>query len=241
MTIVVATEDFELYHGVVNELRDRSVGFTTIQPGDPLPNGTAAVITTAADGLDLAVPTVYAEAAEPRAAVTAALRRVRGEGRRIVGVDPGTKPGIAVLDGEDVVAAFQVPLSDAASVIRSEVEDAADPLVRIGDGARLDGSQLIEELNGIPIELIDETATTPHLGTGTRGMGDVLAAVNIARREGERIGTREIEPTAGEIKVIKTASRERSPHNREITADLARQVAVGDLSIDEALDVHRDD
>lgn len=241
MTIVVATEDFEFYHGVVNELRDRSVGFTTIQPGDPLPDETAAVITTEADGLEVDFTTIYGDAAEPRAAVTEALRRVRGGGRRIVGVDPGTKPGIAVLDGDDVVAAFQVPLADAASVIRSEVEDAANPLVRIGDGARLDGSQLIDELSGIPIELIDETASTPHLGAGTRGMGDVLAAVNIARREGERIGSREIEPTAGEIQVIKTASRERSSDNREITADLARQVAVGDLSIDEALDVHRDD
>lgn len=32
--IVVATADFELYHGVVTELRDRGVTFTTIEPGE---------------------------------------------------------------------------------------------------------------------------------------------------------------------------------------------------------------
>ena len=35
--IVVATADFEVYHGVVNELRDRGVTFTTIEPGDEFP------------------------------------------------------------------------------------------------------------------------------------------------------------------------------------------------------------
>ena len=39
--IVVATEDFEVYHGVVGELRGRGVTFTTVEPGDELPDGTA--------------------------------------------------------------------------------------------------------------------------------------------------------------------------------------------------------
>ena len=45
--IVVATSDFEVYHGVVNELRDRSVDFTTIEPDDELPETADAVITDA--------------------------------------------------------------------------------------------------------------------------------------------------------------------------------------------------
>ncbi len=241
MTIVVATEDFEFYHGVVNELRDRSVRFTTVQPGEPLPDGTSVVITTETDDVAVDVPRVGGDAESPRAAVAEALRRERGGGRLVVGVDPGSKPGIAVLEGSDVVAAFQVPLADAATVIRQELEGAPDPVVRIGDGARLKGATLIEDLQGITVELVDETASTPHLGAGTRGMGDVLAAVNIAKRSGEPVTEREIEPTAGEIQVIKSESRERSAHNREISADLARQVALGELSIDEAIRAHRKD
>ncbi len=87
---------------------------------------------------------------------------------------------------------------------------------------------------------MDETGTTPYLGRGARGMDDVLAAVNIARLEGEVVHERSFEPTAGELDVIKQRSRERSEENRTITEALARRVATGDLTLDEALERHRE-
>jgi hypothetical protein len=72
-------------------------------------------------------------------------------------------------------------------------------------------------------------------------MGDVLAAVNIARLDGEEIRSRDIDPTAGELQRIKDRSREASDTNRAIGDALARQVAVGELTIDEALAKHRED
>jgi hypothetical protein len=72
-------------------------------------------------------------------------------------------------------------------------------------------------------------------------MGDVLAAVNIAHREGEEIESRDIEPTAGEIKRIQRRSRERSDRGRTIDGELARRVALGELSVAEALRRHRND
>ncbi len=72
-------------------------------------------------------------------------------------------------------------------------------------------------------------------------MEDVLAAVNIARLEGELVDRREIEPTAGELQVIKDRSREQSEHNRAIDEGLARRVAAGELTIAEALLEHRAD
>jgi len=166
------------------------------------------------------------------------LRR-GGEGRTVVGIDPGDRPGIAVLSGETVVAAFQVPFEEVSNVVAREVEGAADPLVRIGDGARLKGSAIVDELEDVPVELVDETGTTPYQGTGVRGMGDVLAAVNIARLEGEEIESRDVEPTDGEIRQIKTRSRERSDDDRSIDEALARKVALGELSMSEALRRHR--
>lgn len=251
MTVVVATENFELYHGVVNELRDRGVTFTTVEPGDPLPERATVLIRaegddslaaeTTGESETPAVETVLADPDNPRRAVDEALARLRGgEGRTVVGVDPGTRPGIAVLSGDVVVAAFHVPLADVAETVRREVADAVDPVVRIGDGARLQGAQLVRELEEVTVELVDETGTTPYLGTGARGMGDVLAAVNIARLEGERVEGREIEPTAGELQVIQNKSRERADDNREIDEELARKVAAGDLTLEEAMDEHRD-
>ena len=244
--IVVATADFELYHEVVTALRERGVDFTTVEPGEDLPEGTTVLVRGADDEgavpgeADVAV--VEAEPGDPRAAVDAVAATLRdGEGRTVVGVDPGDRPGVAVLEGDTVTAAFQVPAERVADVVREEVADAVDPLVRVGDGARLVGARLLEDLPEVPVELVDESGTTPYLGTGARGMGDALAAVNIARREGERIEGREVEPTAGELTRIQDRSRERSETNRAIDTDLARQVAAGELSIDEALAEHADD
>jgi len=239
--IVVATDDFEVYHGVVNELRDRGTTFTTAEVGAELPDSTEVVITAAGEPA-AGGQQVEADPDAPREAVTAALARLRADaGRTVVGVDPGVQPGVAVLDGDTVTAAFQVPLSEAAELIREEVADAPDPLVRIGDGARVQGSRLVNELDDVAVELVDESGTTPHLGTGARGMADVLAAVNIARREGELVDRREVDPTAGELSVIKRRSRERAPDNRAIDERLARKVAAGDLTLDEALAEHRGD
>ena len=243
--IVVATADFEVYHEVVGELKDRDVAFTTIEPGEPLPAGTSAIITGASDDPDryagIGPDPIRAEPDDPRRAVETALSTLREGGERtVVGVDPGSRPGIAVVVGGTVVAAFHVPLADAAEVVRREVEDDPQAVVRIGDGARLQGARIVEALDDVRVELVDETGTTPSLGTGTRGMGDVLAAVNIARREGEPIDSREIEPSDGEIRVIQDRSRERSDENREIDAPLARRVALGELTLDDALREHRD-
>ncbi|WP_324760376.1 hypothetical protein [Haloarcula montana] len=241
--IVVATEDFEVYHGVVNELRDRGTEFTTIEPGDEWPEDAAIAVIAAGERVELpdGVPVVQADPEEPRRAVEAVMATLRGEGgRTVVGIDPGERPGVAVLHGETVVAAFQVPAAKAAEVVAREVEDAVEPVVRIGDGARLVGSRLIDDIEGVPIELVDETGTTPYLGTGARGMGDVLAAVNIARLEGEEIQSRDIDPTAGELQRIKDRSRKESDTNRAIGDALARRVAVGELTVEEALARHRE-
>ena len=240
--IVVATEDFEVYHGVVNELRDRGVPFTTIEPGDPLPDQASVLVTGPESTIDAGVPTVSADPADPRRAVEEVLTLLRGGGgRTIIGIDPGDRPGIAVLAGDSVVAAFHVPAAQTAEVVGAELEDAPNPLVRIGDGARLAGAQIIDDLPDVPIELVDETGTTPYLGTGARGMGDVLAAVNIAQIEGEEVESREVEPTAGELQTIKERSRELSDANWTIDDELARRVAVGELTIEEALAEHQGD
>lgn len=242
--IVVATDDFEVYHEVVTELRDRGLEFTTVEPGEPLPERASVVVTSEDD--DVVVPAgvdvVTALPERPRTAIEEVVDLLRGEsGRTVVGIDPGERPGTAVLSGDMVVATFQVPAERTAAVVGEELEDAGDPLVRIGDGARLVGSRIIDDLPDVPVELVDESGTTPYLGAGARGTGDILAAVNIARIEGEPIESREVEPTAGELQRIKDRSREAGEDNRAIDADLARQVAVGDLTIREALETHRND
>ncbi len=250
--IVVATGDFELYHDLVGELRDRDAAFTTLDPGDDPPEGTTAVIVgphdpdptglidgDTPDGGD--APTdddpvlVRAAPESAREAVTDALA-AGGSGRRTIGIDPGANPGIAVLDGGEVTAAFQVPETEVPEVVDAEIEARPDAVVRIGDGARLRGARIVDALD-VPVELVPEEGTTPHLGPGARGMGDVLAAVNIARREGTPITERSVDPTDGEIREIKQRARERSG-DRTLPDTLARAVADGELTLEEALERH---
>lgn len=240
--IVVATEDFELYHDVVGELRDRGLTFTTIEPGEEIPESAEVVLTSVDERLDVPpdVDRVEGSAAAPRAAVEEVIGVLRGSGgRTVIGIDPGEQPGIAVLVGDMIVATFHVPPARVASIVQQEVEDAPNPLVRIGDGARLIGSRITDDIDGVPIELVDETGTTPYLGAGVRGIADILAAVNIARMEGEPIESRDVEPSAGEVQQIQEQSREQSAENRTIDAERARRVALGELTIREALDEHR--
>jgi len=241
--IVVATGDFELYHDLVAALRERGLAFTTVEPGGDLPEG-AAVLVRGADEpgpVPAEVEVVEAVPGEPRAAVDAVTAALDGRGgRTVVGVDPGDRPGVAVLEGETVTATFQVPPERVSEVVAEELADAENPLVRVGDGARRVGARIVDDLPDVPVELVDETGTTPYLGAGARGMGDVLAAVNIARREGEQVQSRDVDPTEGELRRIQDRSREVSGGDRTIGRDLARRVATGDLSVTEALAEHRD-
>jgi hypothetical protein len=241
--IVVATADFEVYHDAVGELRERGVTFSTVEPGDKLAEGTRVVLLGPDDEAPEAdVPVVRATPDEPRHAVEEALALLRGGGgRTVVGVDPGDYPGIAVLSGDTVVATFRVPLADCVETVRQELEGAVDPVVRVGDGARLQGARIVDTLEDVRVELVDETGTTPYLGQGARGTGagDILAAVNIARLEGEPVDSRDVQPTAGEIQVVKNRSRERSAENRELDAGLARRVALGELTLEEAMERHQ--
>ncbi|WP_313694586.1 hypothetical protein [Halorarum halobium] len=245
--IVVATEDFALYHAVVGELRDRGATFTTREPGGDLPDRAAVVISAVDDPVpveDDEVAHVTTTASDADEGVATALGTLRGgDERLVIGVDPGERPGVAVLSGDTVVAVHHLPVADAVEAIREAVADEPDALVRVGDGARLQGARVVNDLEGVTVELVDETGTTPSLGAGATGKGlaDVLAAVNIARREGERIETRDLDPTPGEIQRVKNESRERSDGAVTIGEALARRVALGDLTMAEALAEQREE
>ncbi|WP_277555203.1 hypothetical protein [Halobaculum limi] len=244
--IVVVTDDFALYHAAVNELRERGATFTTCEPETDLPERASVVISAPHDRLSYreeSVAHVTTTADDIRVGVEEALGGLRdGDDRIVVGVDPGEQPGIAVCAGETVVAAFHVPLAETVDTICREIESEPDALVRVGDGDRLRSARIVNALDDAAVELVDESGTTPTLGRGAsgKGMADVLAAVNIARLEGDPVESRDVEPTAGELQRIKAESRDRSGGDLTIDDNLARQVALGEVTLGEAVDSHRE-
>ena len=114
-----------------------------------------------------------------------------------------------------------------------------DIVIRIGNGARLVRTRLINSIldMGVNIEVVDETGTSPSIGRGIHSfeMSDIIAAINIARLKGTRATKQEIEPSMGEIKRIQEYSREHSNGKTSIPRDLARKVAKGEMTMEEAI------
>lgn len=163
----------------------------------------------------------------------------------IAGIDPGRRPGIALISGDIVIAVHQVSVNEVEPFLKKLSHDyhARITLVRIGNGARLITTQIINALlqGGFKVELVDETGTTPYIGKNihTNTVRDIIAAINIARIKGVPVGKMDVEPSRGEIRVIQESSRSLSDGRATIPRYLARQVAKGELTIDEAIEIHK--
>lgn len=185
---------------------------------------------------------------DPYATVDRAIKQLKGvshTGTLIAGIDPGRRPGVAILSGDMVIAVHQVNVIDVEPLLKKISQDyhARIVLVRIGHGARLVTTQIINSLlqGGFKVELVDESGTTPHIGKSihTSTVRDIIAAINIARIKGVPVGKREVEPSKGEIRVIQESSRSLSDGRATIPRYLARQVARGEITIDEAIQMHK--
>ncbi|WP_230741432.1 hypothetical protein [Methanooceanicella nereidis] len=231
------------------ELKSRRVPFITLRMDEPVPSNVKVVITTTAEAKEIMWDgehlIVYDEA---HATVDRAINALTGTihaASLVVGIDPGRRPGIAVLSGDIVIAVHQVGVTEVEPLLKKIAHDysARVSLVRIGHGARLITTQIINSLlqSGFKVELVDESGTTPYIGKNihTSTVRDLIAAINIARIKGVPVGKMEVEPSKGEIRVIQESSRSMSEGRATIPRYLARQVARGELTIDEAIAIHK--
>jgi len=144
------------------------------------------VITSKEEASSITFPNVVV-ASDPEMTVNKAIRLLRNGdllGCAVIGIDPGEEPGIAVLSNGIIEAVYRVPLGQVVGVIERIKHTYSDILVRIGHGARLASVRLANSIvaQGIPVELVDESGTSPYLGKGTGGaaISDIVAAINIA-------------------------------------------------------------
>lgn len=185
----------------------------------------------------------------PQSTLDKALSILYGEDfdQIIIGIDPGKYPGIAVLGNNKTISVHHVSVGEVFPLIKRTMKEFENKkiIVRIGHGARLIRSQLINGIVdlGIQVEMVDETGTTPHLGRGVHGqvISDIIAATNIARIPGKIVGKQFIEPSHGEVRVIQESSREHSNGRSTIPRLLAKAVAKGELTLDEAMKRHSND
>jgi len=239
-----------VYHSIIEEARSRRLNPIVLTPSQPIPANVGVIITTEgeSESIDFSRDRMVI-ADKPQATLDKAVSLLFGEDfeQVIIGIDPGKYPGMAVLGNNKTISVHHVSVGEVCPLIKRIMREHKDKklMVRIGHGARLIRSQLINRILdlGLAVEMVDETGTTPHLGKGVHGqvISDIIAAINIARIPGKKVGKQFIEPSQGEVRVIQEHSREYSNGRSTIPRMLARAVAKGELTLDEAVEMHKSD
>lgn len=240
--IGVLTEDPRTYFEMLGALREQNLRFVSLEFSDPVPANVGVIITSEAEKAKVSFDKVVSES-DPDLALARARLLLSGEGdvRDItIGVDPGSRPGFAVLgDGTVLMRSLAGSPEGVGPLVENVVREypAANVVVRIGNGDRTNRNRIFNTLwdEGHKLEIVDERNTTTRSSTP-----DEDAAVEIAMTPGYSPGKRqETEPCPGEIRNIQRLSRLESRGSLTVSKALARKVATGELSLNDAIEHQR--
>ena len=169
-----------------------------------------------------------------------AERTLKGKERYnklIVGIDPGKRPGVAVIGDGEILTTAQVSSPEKVKdVVRRALRSypSDESIIRIGHGDTTHRNRIINSLSkfGVKIEISDETRTTRYSDTP-----DINAAIDIALKSGVAAKRKyKIKPTEGELRDIQRRSRIESKGRVTISKEEAKMVAKGKLTLEEAID-----
>ena len=248
-TLGVYTRDFSLYHDLLNVLRRRKIPYVSLSSIDHIPSMVGVVLTSNSELHDVKSQKVIAADAYDTIdhAVDLALQMLIGKelySKVYIGVDPGDKPGVAVV-GDDILlqkTQLETPeeVVDAVKRILREYP-AVETLVRIGHGSVITRNRIINSLISlrVSIEIVDETKTTSSQQKG-RHERDSEAAASIAMLPGGRVQRRlPLEPTKGDIRNVQERSRQLSEGRFSISEKTALRVLRGEMSLKEAVEMEK--
>lgn len=239
----VLTRDFRLYHDLVNELKARGLPFETLSFDRRIPNHIGVVITSQEEASRVKYRRKVVAFAGVNEAIVRALNLLEGRDgfeELVVGVDPGPRPGIAVVgDGsvvEEHVADTPEGVGEVVRTILKRNRGARRVTVRVGHGDRTNRNRIINALAGeeLRVEIADEEGTSPGFRRDDRR--NIEAAREIAFTPGSQAERwYHVEPTEGELKEIQRLSRIDSDGEITISRELALEVARGKLTMVEAI------
>ncbi|MCI4336106.1 MAG: hypothetical protein L3K17_02780 [Thermoplasmata archaeon] len=240
--MALITRDPVLYAELAPALRERRLPCVSLLPGQRIPDSAAVVLTSPSEARDIGHRRVLV--VPPEGDRTALWAEVAGaliaaEGAElIVGIDPGPRPGYAVLVGDRCIAqgVLENP-EDADRLARHLRRRFPDQGLRfrVGSGDRTDRDRIVNALlsSQRSVELVDEGGTTPR---GKRQTRDVVAARAIAGHPGRRVREpAKFRTTPGEVANVQRLSREGSGGRFTIPRQAAERVLRGELTLSEAI------
>ena len=218
----------------MRELKRRECNFVMLSSGD---SWDGVLLTSREEVTDGEIPAVEEniEIAVERA--IQASRGVDNAVQLVFGIDPGPRPGLAWLADGVVVGSAQLESIDTVVdhiVALSTAVEHLRMVVKVGDGAPLIRDRIINQLIQRDIETYQ--VSEHRTSSGSRSNAHILAATRIALIKGIRAyQIRKLEPTDGDLREVKRQSRIHSSGDITISNELARMVACGELSMDEAI------
>jgi hypothetical protein len=244
-TLGVYTKDFSLYHDIIKALKKRNAAYVSLSSLHHIPRRIGVILTSQKEINDIPLEkTVAADAQDSLdQAVDLAMQKLTGKelySRVFIGIDPGERPGIAVVGDDILLQKMQV---GSPELVTHEIKGflkvypAKDTCIRIGHGSEITRNRIINSLIPleIPIEIVDETHTTPSQEK-RRCVRDGEAAAAIALLPGGRVQTTlPLEPTRGAIKNVQKRSRQLTEGRYSISEQTALQVLRGEISLLEAI------
>jgi len=242
--LAVATDNFEFYYEIVRELKQRDIAFVSLSPTDPIPPTVDLVITTEQESEAIDFDNIISVEDDIRRGVRRALSTLKGKStyqKIVVGIDPGSKPGIALVgDGKILETMHADSPEEVKNIVEGFIEDYSfhRMTVRIGHGDKTNRNRTINSLKGlaIRIEIVNEEDTTK-----LTEKPDIEAAKKIALSVGELAeGTYDVEATEGEMREIQRRSRIRSGEIT-ISKKLAKKVVEGDIEMEKAIEEQKEE
>ncbi|MFH1101302.1 MAG: hypothetical protein V1726_04630 [Methanobacteriota archaeon] len=246
-TMGVYTQDFSLYHDLLKVLRRRGIAYVSLSSLQHIPSGVGVIITSHQELHDIK-KTQKAIAADVYDsldhAVDLALQMLIGKDlytKVFIGIDPGERPGIAIIGDDILLQKTQVDAPEQVTpLIKRFLREypSLETIIRIGHGSQLIRNWIINSLIplAIPIQIVDETKTTPSHQT-RRMEKDKEAAAAIALISGGKVQKKlPLHPTKGAIRNIQKHSRQLTEGQYSISEKTALKVLHGNISLKEAVE-----
>jgi len=245
-TLGVYTKDFSLYHDILKTLKKRKLAYVLLSSPKNIPKKIGVVLTSKLESDDIKAQKIVSvdTFSSVDHAVDMALKKLIGKKlykQVFIGIDPGERPGIAVVGNDILLQKTQVESpEDAIKTIKRFIKlyPSEETCIRIGNGSILIRNRIINSLISLntPIEIVDETSTSNNQHAG-RQQRDSEAAAAIALLSGGRVQTKlPLEPTRGAIKNVQRQCREITEGQYTISEKTAKQVLKGELSLLDAIE-----
>ena len=242
-SVALVTRDPALYGELAGFLRERRLPSVSLLPGQRIPDRVAVVLTSPHEAELISHPNILVVAEDgDRRALGAAVEHALGAGDSVedivVGIDPGPRPGYAILAGASVLGEGVLESPESAGNFAVHLHHrfpSRHVIFRVGTGDPHARNRIVNGLlaHHREVELVDEEGTTPR---GSRRPRDALAARSIARSRGHRVRQKlATSITPGEIANLQRLSREGSGGRVTISRSSAHRVLRGEVTLADAV------